>query len=153
MKKNRGKVTGRRESGSFLALPHRLLESEQYARLSAQAVKLLLDVAAQYRGSNNGDLRATWKFMHGRGWRSRDTLLRAKTELLGAGFIEKTRDGSLRFPALFAITWRSIDECGGKLSIPASHVASSLWRQQPIQNVDTTGVSTRHDRRANKVAA
>lgn len=155
--RNRGKITGRRESGSFLALPHRMLESPQYAALTARAVKLLIDIGAQYRGTNNGDLTATWSVMHARGWRSRDTLGRAKRELLSAGFIEKTRDGGLRFPVLYAISWRAVDECGGKLQIPASRMASNLWKQQPqvqdIQNPDTTGVSIRHGRRVEKAAA
>jgi hypothetical protein len=59
----RRRQTGRRESGSFLAIPHAVLESDAYRTLSAHAVKLLFDLAAQYRGKNNGDLSATWRIM------------------------------------------------------------------------------------------
>lgn len=156
-RRDRAKVTGRRAGGSFLALPHSILGSPEYAALSAQAVKLLVDIAAQYRGANNGDLCATWKTMHKVGWRSRATLAYAKAESLAAGFIEKTRDGGLRFPCLYAITWRATDECGGKLQIPASRVPSHLWRRPlnnlEIQKPDTPGVSTRHAGSVEKAAA
>lgn len=157
MKRNRMRHTGRRPGHSFLALPHCILESEHYAALSAQAVKLLLDIGGQYRGSNNGDLVATWKYMHKRGWRSRNTLAYAKAELLAAGFIEKTREGGLRFPVLYAISWLSIDECGGKLEVAATRVASNRWRlpagELQVQNPDTRGVLTRHAGSAEKAAA
>lgn len=155
--RNRSKITGRRESGTFLALPTNILKSPQYAALSAQAVKLLVDIGAQYRGSNNGDLCATWKVMHGLGWKSRNTLGYAKSELLRAGFIEITRGGGLRFPTLYALTWRSVDECGGKLQVASSHVASNLWKESrveaSIQNADTPGVSIRHAGSVNMEAA
>jgi hypothetical protein len=67
--------------------------------------------------------------MKARGWKSKDTLQRALVELLGTGMIEKTRQGGLHCPTLYAFTWLPIEECGGKLDVKATSVPSNLWRQ------------------------
>ncbi len=125
---DRRRAKGRADSGSFVAVPHRILEHDNYASLSARAVKLLIDLFAQYRGSNNGDLAAAWKLMQKRGWRSKETLHRAKRELLQKGFIETTRQGGRHVCSLFAVTWLAIDECGGKLDVMPTRVASGHWK-------------------------
>jgi hypothetical protein len=79
---DRRRAKGRANKGSFISVPHTILEHDNYASLSARAVKLLIDLFAQFRGSNNGDLAAAWKLMEKRGWRSKETLHRAKRELL-----------------------------------------------------------------------
>jgi hypothetical protein len=92
--------------GGFLAIPHCVSNSIRYRRLSAISVKLLIDIGNQYNGKNNGDLCATWSLMRPRGWKSEDTLNRAKRELLQAGFIAETRKG--RRPnlcSLYGLTW------------------------------------------------
>lgn len=109
MARNRNK--GNRVGEPFLALPYALLNSKKFTALSAQAVKLLLDVAQQYRGDNNGDLSAAWKLMKPRGWRSEETLHRAKHELIEAGFLFETRKGHRpNVCSLFALTWRKLDD-------------------------------------------
>ncbi len=141
----RRRQTGRSESGSFLAIPHAVLKSDAYRTLSAHAVKLLFDLAAQYRGKNNGDLTATWRIMQPLNWRSRQTLERALRELQEHGLIEKTRQGGLNKCNLFALTWRAIDTCSSKLEVAASHAASGrwkTWRATPEkQNANTPTVS------------
>lgn len=133
MARTRVKSKGRRETGLFIALPTHIFTSPQYANLSAHAVKLLIDLLSQYRGFNNGDLCATWSLMSQRGWRSRDTLNRALKELMTAGFIEKTRQGERghssgqRKPTLYGVTWKGIDECGGKLDVSPNPVPSNRW--------------------------
>jgi hypothetical protein len=68
-------------------------------------------LAQQYRGDNNGDLSAAWKLMKPRGWRSEETLHRAKHELLAGGFLFETRKGHRpNVCSLFAITWRTLDD-------------------------------------------
>ncbi len=126
---NRLKAKGRRDSGSFAALPHHILESPEYANLSAQAVKFLVDLFAQYRGQNNGDLCAAWSVMQKRGWRSRDTLNRARKEVMDAGFVIKTRQGGRNLATLYAVSWKPIDDCGGKLDVAITRVASNEWRK------------------------
>lgn len=128
MPHSRIKQKSRRESGSFCALPHSILESPEYATLSAKAVKCLLDIFGQFRGSNNGDLGANWKEMSKRGWKSRDTLTRALGELTESGFILKTRQGGRRKCSLYAVTWLAINECGGKLDMAPTRVATNTWR-------------------------
>jgi hypothetical protein len=100
----------KRERGAFLALPAIVLNSQAYANLSPYAVKLLIDIGCQYKGNNNGDLCAAWKVMKPKGWRSEETLHKAKQELLRAQFIVEMRKG--RRPnvcSLFALTWLKLD--------------------------------------------
>lgn len=108
MARNRHK--GNRIGEPFLALPYSVLNSTKFSALSAHAVKLLLDVAQQYRGDNNGDLSAAWKLMKPRGWRSEETLHKAKQELLDSGFLFETRKGHRpNVCTLFAVTWAGLD--------------------------------------------
>jgi hypothetical protein len=139
----------------YFMQPHAVMESPNYRALSAHAVKLLSDLGLQFRGGNNGDLSAAWKTMQPRGWRSRDTLWRALMELLHFGLIEKTRQGSLNHCNLYALTLLAIDECRSKLDVPATRVASGLWKtpQPPMPKPkrknatsNTTGMPDRHGR-------
>jgi hypothetical protein len=108
MARNRHK--GNRIGEAFVALPYSVLNSPLFVALSPHAVKLLLDVAAQYRGDNNGDLSIAWKIMQPRGWRSEATLHKVKRELLEAGFLFETRKGHRpNTCSLFALTWRTLD--------------------------------------------
>jgi hypothetical protein len=100
-----------------------------YNSLSHTATRLLFEFARQYNGHNNGDLCAAWKLMHVRGWRSRDTLDRAKRELLDHGLILLTRQGGRRKANLYALTWRAIDECKGKLDIGPTRVPPGDWQK------------------------
>lgn len=136
MSRSRSKIKGRATSGGFLALPHAVLDSESFRGLSAYAVKLLIDIASQYRGQNNGDFTAAWSLMEKRGWKSRDTLGKALRELLEAGLIERTRDGGnpkqggAGICALYAMTWLAIDECKGKCT--PTRTPSGLWREKTL---------------------
>lgn len=142
----RRKAAGRPIAGRFVALPAAVLESRAYLGLSAPAVRLLIDLAWQFKGQNNGDLSCTWRTMQPRGWRSRDTLTRALRELLNAGLIELVRQGGLHQCSLFALTWLPVDECGGKVA--ATLRASGLWKGADENARPNTGaVSARHGRR------
>lgn len=115
MARSRQRTTGRRESGSFLAIPHRAWRHPRFARLSAHALKLLIDIAGQYNGKNNGDLSAPFQsyLERERHWRSKDTLSRAMKELLSNGWLICTRKGKriggTHYPSLYAVTWWPID--------------------------------------------
>lgn len=134
--RTREKAHGRRDDGgSFVLIPHRVLESTNFVSLSAHASRLLLDMCVQYKGKNNGDLCVAWSTMRLRGWRSRDTLFKAIRELEAYGMIERTRQGGegkagRRAATLFALTWLDVDECGGKLDI-GPKVRSGKWRLPP----------------------
>jgi hypothetical protein len=128
MTPKRSRVKGRAVSGSFVMLSHRLLNTPKYCELSAKAVKLLIDVYAQYKGNNNGDFSIAWKLMVLRGWKSKQTLYAAKDELIEKGYLMLTRQGGKHQCSLYAVTWQSIDECKGKLDIPATRVAPGNWK-------------------------
>lgn len=128
MADKRERTKNRKTRKSFLSLYHDMLDSDEYKNLSSSAVKLIVDLAAQYRGKNNGDLTTTWKIMERRGWRSKDTLYTAIYEAEQAGFIQRTRQGGRNKCNLFAITWQAIDECGGKLDVKSTYKAPNTWK-------------------------
>lgn len=71
----------------------------------------------------------TWNFMSkDRRWKSKDTLYKARDELVEKGLIEQTRQGGKHRCNLYAITWESIDDCKGKLDVAATRVASGAWK-------------------------
>lgn len=114
----------KRSKEQFVALPQNVIGSEAFIRLSNPAVRLLIDLTRQYNGYNNGDFTAAFCVMQNFGWRSAGTLCAATRELLEAEFIIETREGYFMAGqsqcALYAVTFRKIDECNGKLSIPST---------------------------------
>ena len=137
MANSRRKAKGRRDNGSFVAVPHAVLESDTYAKLSASAVKLTLDLYGQYKGSNNGDFAMAWSMMSKRGWRSKDTLYRARDDLLDNGIIIKTRQGGKHQCSLYAVTWQPIDECNGKLDCSPTNVAPGYWKHGFVPKLES----------------
>lgn len=123
---------GRSESGRFLRVPSAVLDSPNFCSLSTKAKALILDIGARFNGSNNGDLAAPWSWMKERGWKSKDTLSRALSELQHFGMIEQTRQGGLHGPSLYAFTWLPIDDCRGKLDVRATRIASDKWKHPPM---------------------
>jgi hypothetical protein len=115
----------KRSKEQFVALPQNVIGSEEFIRLSSSAVRLLIDLARQYNGYNNGDFTAAFSVMENYGWRSAGTLKAATRELLEAEFIMEARDGYFMAGhsqcALYAITFRKIDECNGKLNISSTN--------------------------------
>lgn len=101
---------GSRDGSRFVALPYVLLDSPAYLALSFSSRALLLDMARQYSGSNNGRLVICDKAMAPRGWASSATIHKAKRELLEAGFLCETRKGHKPNKASwFALTWQTLD--------------------------------------------
>lgn len=131
MSSKRARIIGRKESGGFIAFPHRVLTCANFRSLSPKAVKLLVNLASQYRGKNNGDLAMPWELMRSFGWRSKDTLYKARDELIRYGFILLSRQGGKNRCSLYAITWWAVDECQRKLDIPATKTAPGNWKLCP----------------------
>lgn len=127
MPRSYSKNKGRAVRGSFLLLPHAVINHPNYLALSIYARALLIEIASQYKGANNGDLTAAPKIMKARGW-SESTVGRKAQELLQAGFIQKTRQGGRNKCNLYAITWQPIDDCNGKLDVKATNTASNIWK-------------------------
>lgn len=123
MARFRAKHKSRKESGSFLLLPHNVMRHPDFAEASCRATKLLCDIAVEYNGSNNGDLNAAMSRLRKRGWNSTSQLAKAKKELMERGLILETRLGGLGVgPTLYALSWLDLDDRGGKLEVsPVSY--------------------------------
>ncbi len=130
----RGKFKGRSNAGhSFVMLRHDIIDSPAYRALSGTAVKLLVFLARQYNGTNNGNLSMAMSDLTKEGWRSEATATKARDELLEAGFIIITRHGVKRVCHLFALSWYSIDECPGKfLEVAATVRALDTWKTKSL---------------------
>ncbi len=103
-----------RDSGGFVALPWSVLDCQAYARLSMHARALLLEVARQYHQDDNGRMLLSRAYMATRGWKSHDTLMKAKRELLDGGFIFETVLGHRPNKASwYAVTWQTLDKFPG----------------------------------------
>ena len=137
MATSRRRAKGRLDSGSFVAMPHAILRSNSYAKLSAPAVKLMLDLYGQYKGSNNGDFAMAWSMMNKCGWRSKDTLYRARDELVEKGFVVQTRQGGKHQCSLYAVTWQPIDECNGKLECSPTRTALGYWKKGFVPKLES----------------
>ena len=101
---------GSKYNEPFVGIVRSVFDSSAMVNLNAHAVKLLVDLLAQYKGDNNGNLTAAWSLMAKRGWRSKTTLWRSKLALIEAGFVHVTRRG--RMPntcELLALTWFPLD--------------------------------------------
>lgn len=151
--RNREKYKGRKEWGSFTGIPHAVQDSPNWALCGGTAIKLLDTIARQYNGRNNGDLSAALTVIRRYGWKSPDTVTWALRELRHYGLLLLTRQGGLHGPSLYALSWKAIDECGGKLTCaqPGS-VAPGTWKeprerfQRPAkkQNATTPSVADRY---------
>lgn len=109
-KGNGDKCDGR----TFVRLPIVVLESPGYRLASHPARALLIDIAMQYTGHNNGKLTACAKYLKAKGWRSNDTIVRARRELLACGLMIETRKGARpNRAAWFALSWLDLDQGQG----------------------------------------
>jgi hypothetical protein len=150
MAHSREKSKGRRISGNFLALPHVVMDSEDYRMLSGSATKVLQCLMRQLKASNNGDLSATFGQVSAWGIGSKSTLAAALDELMTKRLIQRTREGRFLKPggccALYAVTWRPIDDCGGKLEVSPTSTAPRKFTleraQNPVQKLYPHGTET-----------
>ncbi|KJS09373.1 MAG: hypothetical protein VR73_02760 [Gammaproteobacteria bacterium BRH_c0] len=111
--------------GGFAGIPRIVMESSDYMHLSFKAKALLVELAYQYKGNNNGDLTAAPAVLKARGWKRAATISTTVTELVDARLVIKTREGKFLNPggrcALYAVTWQPVNECPGKnLDVPAT---------------------------------
>lgn len=117
--------------GGFAGVPRIVMKTNDYASLSYKAKALLFELAYQYRGQNNGDLTVALSVLRCRGWKREATISDAVSELLSANMIVRTRDGRFSNPgsrcALYAITWRPVDEC------PQKHLSHPPTSRPPRQ--------------------
>jgi hypothetical protein len=104
------KFKGSKINESFVPFVRSVFDALRHKSPSPHACKLLLDLAGQYRGNNNGNLTAAWSVMSQLGWNSRTTLWRCKKELIDAGYVHVTRKGHMPSTCeLLALTWFPLD--------------------------------------------
>lgn len=103
-----------RDPGGFLIIPWSVVDSPAYQALSVHGRALLVEMARQMRGDNNGALLCSRAYMAPRGWTSSDMLTKAKRELLAAGFLHETVIGQRPNKASwYAVTWQGLDRLNG----------------------------------------
>jgi hypothetical protein len=112
---------------TFVQYQQRVLGNANFLKLSGNAHKLVNYLASQFTGFNNGNLGIAWKIAKDKGWTSNGSLKDAAKELTEAGFIVLTRQGGRNRCSLYALAWLPIDDCNGKLDVPASKVALNTW--------------------------
>lgn len=109
--------------GRFVGLPHWLLQHSAFRAASHRARALLIDVALQYNGSNNGKLVVCEKALKPLGWNSKDGLQKAKKELLALELLTETRKGARpNKAAWYALSWRPLDVIDGLDINPRSYL-------------------------------
>lgn len=59
-----------RDVGGFAAIPWSVLDSHAYQTLSHPAKALLMEIARQYHGNDNGRMITTLAYLKPRGWTS-----------------------------------------------------------------------------------
>ena len=124
----------KRDGQQFVALPVVVLESPGYRAASHVARALLVDIAMQYSGHNNGRLVACTKYLQPLGWRSNDTVVRGRRELLDLGLLVETRKGGFPNTATwYALAWQALDVTEG-LDINPKLYRTGAYRVAPAQN-------------------
>jgi hypothetical protein len=127
------RLTGKGGEHSFVMVPHYILKSDEFGALTGNALKLLFELAKEYKGGNNGNLSCAFSVLKARGWKSSGTLTAAKQLLLAKGWIICTRHGGSHRCDLFAVTWWPIDECAGKATMyPAEKLARHDWKKNDL---------------------
>lgn len=108
-KRKQNRYSGR-EPGPFFAITVSVMQSSAYLALSHAARSLLLEIALQFKGDNNGRLLASKAHLSKRGWNSADVIQRAKAQLIESQLIFETVKGARPNRASwYAITWQSLD--------------------------------------------
>lgn len=137
--------------GRFLALPHSVIDSPAYRALPHPARSLLVDVARQFSGRNNGALVATPRYLQPLGWKSHDTVARALRQLLDARLLVETRKGRFpNTPAWYALGWLVLDIRDG-LDIDPSTYRKDAYSGAPLipsHGARTMPVAPSHGERA-----
>ncbi len=122
-----------RSDETFAQIPVRVLISEAFKTMKPQHQMVLVALAAQYRGRNNGDLALTRKMARHFGIKCEKNRTHGLRELEVRGFIVKSNRENMRLsglnksmPTTWALTWRPIDYWEGK-ELAAVRVPPEGW--------------------------
>ncbi|MBE0547035.1 MAG: hypothetical protein IH627_05105 [Rubrivivax sp.] len=150
----RGKFKGngnKRDGRLFVAVPYIVIDSPGYRAAGHTARSLLLDIARQYTGHNNGKLVACARYLEPLGWKSNHTVLGALHQLLACGLLVETRKGGFpNMAAWFALSWCDLDQ-GQDLDIDPKMFRRGGYLQPRQQTPATT--RTAKATQARKLAA
>ena len=99
---------------SFASIPRYVIDTKAFMCLRGNSVKLLVLLASQYKGNNNGDLIITHSF-YKTFFKSSQTMYAARDELEQKGFIATNAFGGMscggyKQPSLYALTWLPVDD-------------------------------------------
>ena len=99
---------------SFASIPRYVIDTKAFMSLRGNSVKLLVLLASQYKGNNNGDLIITHSF-YKTFFKSSQTMYAARDELEQKGFIATNSYGGMSYggykqPSLYALTWLPVDD-------------------------------------------
>ncbi len=120
----------------YVAIEHRVMDSEAFADLKPTAQVLLFLIARQLRKDNNGHLQATFSWCKKFGIASEHTLKSSIAQLISHGFICRTRShGTNGTWAKYALTWLSITN---KEGLFLAGFAPCAWRTWQPEEKKTT---------------
>jgi hypothetical protein len=145
-----------KQKASYAGIPRVVMDCPDYTSLGGNAIRLLIEMAYQFKGHNNGDLCPAWTLMQKRGFSSKETLSNALAELVAAEMLVLTRQGTFRknSPSLYAVTWLPIDDFPDKNMELASTISPmrkfSVEKQQgwprilspPVRKSNRKGTKT-----------
>lgn len=101
-------------SGGYSAIPWVVMDSTSFKGASDKAKSLLLALARQHSGANNGHLHLVNSWLSKQGWTSKSNNKKARDELIERGLIIQTRQGGLNMGNdKFALTWHDISNYVG----------------------------------------
>lgn len=116
-------------TGSYSAIPHRVLDSGAFKGARGDAKALLFALIRQHNGENNGHLHLTDGWLKRQGWPSKGQNAKACQELIERGLIVQTRRGGLNAGCnWYAVTWLPISNFVG-LDIAASNYHQGAWAE------------------------
>lgn len=123
--------------GQILAIPRAVKRSDAYKACSPFARALLVELADQHNGSNNGRLNLSYAHLKEQGFKSKDQISKGRDELIARNLIVLTRQGGLPIrnggkttfsgASWFALTWHRISNFVG-LDIVSAQYQQGVWR-------------------------
>ena len=136
----------KRDSGVFVLFTHDVVDSAAYRQLGFASRALLVDLARQYTGTNNGRIVACNKYLKPLGWNSHATVTKSLRELQDSGLLVQTRLGMRpNRAAWFALAWYQLDASQGIEMTNKEYLdVKSDWKRKNIVAplIPKTGIGT-----------
>ena len=109
----KSKYQSSRDVGRFIALPHSVVDSPNFQKLSANAKALLLEVARQWRPDSNGRLLLSKAYLLPRGWKSSDMISKGKKLHLAFSYVS---DEEMDLDAISKKMQIALEKLGSKVN-------------------------------------